>query len=266
MNPNLPSPSEQLEARLIAAARAFPYPPTPNLVASARRPAAMPHRERRAQLGWALAVVLVIVLGALAVPQVRAAIVEFIQIGVVRIFLAPPTPTPTPQPAAIIGTPAPTATPRPTPTFLPSALSFAGETTLEQARARFPYALRLPAYPEDLGEPERVFVQDQGNLVAILVWLEEGSEANVRLALFAYGPDSWGVEKIQPTIEAAPTVNGQPAIWASGPYTIRLRNGDVTERRLIDGHVLIWRDGEITYRLETGLSVEEAVRVAESLR
>jgi hypothetical protein len=35
---------------------------------------------------------------------------------------------------------------------------------------------------------------------------------------------------------------------------------------LIEGHVLIWTEGEITYRLETDMPLEEAVRVAESLR
>jgi hypothetical protein len=36
--------------------------------------------------------------------------------------------------------------------------------------------------------------------------------------------------------------------------------------RLIDGHVLIWTDGNLTYRLETDLSLEEALKVAESLQ
>jgi hypothetical protein len=35
---------------------------------------------------------------------------------------------------------------------------------------------------------------------------------------------------------------------------------------LIEGHVLIWKEGDITYRLETDLPVEEAVKIAESLK
>jgi len=35
--------------------------------------------------------------------------------------------------------------------------------------------------------------------------------------------------------------------------------------RLVNGHVLIWENGEVTYRLETDLSMEEAVKIAESL-
>jgi hypothetical protein len=258
MNPNLPSPSEQLEARLIAAARTFAYPPTPNLAAAR---AATPG-PRRVQWRWALAFLLVMMLGALAAPQVRAALAEFIQIGVVRIFLTPPTPTPPPtSPPAVR-----TATPRPTATPIPSLRNLAGETTLAEAQARLGDAVRLPSYPEDLGAPNYVFVQDLGDEVVVLVWMEPDGSGKVRLALFRFGPESWGVEKVQPTVEAAATVNGQPAVWARGPYFVVLRNGDIDERRLIDGHVLIWTDGAITYRLETDLPLGEAVRVAESLR
>jgi hypothetical protein len=37
-------------------------------------------------------------------------------------------------------------------------------------------------------------------------------------------------------------------------------------RRLIDGRVLIWEQGSITYRLETDLEMDEAVKIAESLK
>jgi hypothetical protein len=61
------------------------------------------------------------------------------------------------------------------------------------------------------------------------------------------------------------SVNDQRALWAVGPYPLRLYNGDLQFRRLIDGHVLIWADGDITYRLETDLGLEEAITIAESL-
>jgi hypothetical protein len=34
---------------------------------------------------------------------------------------------------------------------------------------------------------------------------------------------------------------------------------------MIEGHVLIWTEGEVTYRLETKLTLDEAIKVAESL-
>jgi hypothetical protein len=46
---------------------------------------------------------------------------------------------------------------------------------------------------------------------------------------------------------------------------VRFSNGNIDFVRMIAGHVLIWAEGDVTYRLETSLSMEEAVRVAESL-
>jgi hypothetical protein len=37
-------------------------------------------------------------------------------------------------------------------------------------------------------------------------------------------------------------------------------------RYLVQGHVLIWAEGGLTYRLESGLLLEEALRIAESLQ
>jgi hypothetical protein len=73
------------------------------------------------------------------------------------------------------------------------------------------------------------------------------------------------VKKVNPTLIQETTVNGQPAIWAIGPYPLRFSNGNLDFVRLIDGHVLIWAEGDVTYRLETDLSLEEAIKVAQSL-
>jgi hypothetical protein len=35
---------------------------------------------------------------------------------------------------------------------------------------------------------------------------------------------------------------------------------------MIDGHVLIWKEGGLTYRLETDLTLEEALKIAQSLQ
>jgi hypothetical protein len=69
-----------------------------------------------------------------------------------------------------------------------------------------------------------------------------------------------------PQIIQETTVNGQHAIWAIGPYPLLFSNGNMDFIRLIDGHVLIWAEGELTYRLETDLSLEEALKIAESLK
>ena len=76
---------------------------------------------------------------------------------------------------------------------------------------------------------------------------------------------SWAIDKAEPAVIQETSVNGQRAIWAVGPYPLRLYNGDLQFRRLIDGHVLIWEEENITYRLETDLPLEEAIKIAESL-
>jgi hypothetical protein len=87
----------------------------------------------------------------------------------------------------------------------------------------------------------------------------------ILLSLHMYGLGTFA-EKVEPRTIGTAEVNGQPALWTTGPYVLRLRNGDMDVRRLIDGRVLIWEQGSITYRLETDLDMEEAVKIAESLK
>src|SRR6185503_9471421 len=97
-------------------------------------------------LAWSLAAIVLALAVLLAIPSTRASLLEFLQIGSVRIFFVA-TETPSPVPTA---TPRPTRTPAPTP--LLSVLDVAGQTTFAQAEARAPLTLRLPTYPPDLGE------------------------------------------------------------------------------------------------------------------
>jgi hypothetical protein len=265
-------PVDRWEARLRATASALPYPATPDVTGGVtRRLAVEPARPagvRRPRLAWAVAIVVIVLASLLAVPQVRAALLEFLRIGAVRIYLAAPSPTPTPKaPApASTGTPfPPTATPRPTATLLPSLLDLAGETTFEKAQARFGLPIPLPAYPADLGPPDRVFAQDFGGPVVILVWIDPQRPDRVRLSLHLLACEVCAT-KGEPQVIRTTSVSGQPAVWTEGPYLIQLSNGNMEMRRLIEGHVLIWTNGPITYRLETDLPLEEAVRIAESVK
>jgi hypothetical protein len=272
------SPDEAWEARLAETARSFVYPATPNIAESLRQQL---RAERRPHAGlvrrgwvWAALISLAILGGLLSVPQVRAAVVEFLQIGVIRILLTDPTPTPiptpTPPPATPAGraaTPSPVPTASPVPTPLTSVLDLAGETTLAEAQASVDFPIRLPAYPAELGPPDRVFHQNLNGPAVILVWLEPDRPERVRLSLHQLGRGIMA-EKGNPGRIEETTVNGQRAIWAEGPYMLQFRRGNQVEfdlRRLVDGHVLIWTEDDMTYRLETDLPLAEAVRVAESL-
>jgi hypothetical protein len=274
---------EELEARLATAVRTFPYPPTPDIAAaSAARLRARP-QTAALRRSWVAAIVVLLLLVLMAVPPVRAQILEFIQIGIVRIFVAEPSPTATlpapvetsaatstaaqPEQLLVATATPPPATPVATETItpLPSLLDLAGETTLADAQSRLDFPILLPTYPADLGPPERVFLQVKDGQMLVLVWLAPDEPDKVTLSLHIYGSDSIYATKWEPENIVQTQVNGQPAIWAEGPYIFQLRSGKFDFDRLIEGHVLIWTVSDLTYRLETDRSLDEALKIAESL-
>ncbi|MEZ4663841.1 MAG: hypothetical protein R2911_40430 [Caldilineaceae bacterium] len=249
-------------------AATFAYPSTPDIAAGVARQLAQPaakHRRVALRPAWVgLLALLVTLAGLLLTPPIRAAILEFLQIGAVRIELVEPTATA--QPNFSTPVPRPTATPQ----FLSSWLDLSGEVSLTEARDRLSIPPRLPTFPADLGEPDHVFVQKVGGTgsFALLIWLDPDQSEQPRLTLMEMEPNAF-VSKGEPEGIVETTVHGQRALWTTGPYGLIYRSGGTQFVRLIDGHVLIWTepvDGqEVTYRLESGLSMAEAVRVAESL-
>lgn len=273
-DPLLPTEAdERWAAHLTAVARALPYPPMPAPArvprrAAARRPA------RVYTLALAAVVVALLAVALLAVPSTRAGLLEFIQIGVVRLQLGPsPTPTATPTEPGPAATPQPAHTPPrpPPPTPLSSVLDLAGATTLAAARAQVDFAIRLPTYPADLGEPDEVFLQDMGGAAVVLVWRDPADPAAVRLSLHLLAGPMMAEKLVFALTKEAPPglviteVDSETAVWTTGPYLLHTEAGGLHEFRLIEGHVLIWTDGFLTYRLETRLPLAEAQRVAESL-
>lgn len=200
----------------------------------------------RRRVLWAAILMLTLLPALLLFPPVRADIVGWLQIGAVRIL------TTTPHVAD------------PTPTLLPTIFDLAGRTTLADARQRVGFPILLPTYPPDLGPPPYVFVQDLNGPAAILVWTDAKQLNQARLSLHELS-GYFAIEKNPPPSIAQTTVNGQTAYWTDGPYILQYENGDAA-RRLVTGHVLIWFANGITYRLETALTLDEAVRVAESLQ
>lgn len=252
--------TEPFETRLQALAKEFKYPTTPPVANAvmARLRVSSP-RPRNRQFAWAMVAVIILLAGLMFVPPVRAAVLEFIQVGIVRIF-----PAPVEKSAPAIQAP-PTATPASTPeSSLPFLETLLGETTLEEAQSIVDFPIPLPAYPSDLGAPDRVYLQNANGWMLILVWLDPQS-SHVEMSLHIIESGSWAIEKYQPAAIEETTVHGQRAVWTSGPYPLLLSNGNIDLTRMVDGHVLIWEENGITYRLETNLTMEEAVRVAESL-
>jgi len=266
----IPPVDAAFEDRVARLARQMAYPPTPDFAARLpvrRVPAPALRRWAVAALGVILTV------GALmAVPPVRAAVLEIIRIGAVRILVGEPTPTLPPSLPLKGAAPTPTESPRIIPTDQLAVFSrLYGETTLDNARRDFGYPIKLPAYPSDLGEPDHVYQQDVvGGPMIVLVWVDPDDAGRVRLSLHLLSDDAI-VYKGEPKVIEETTVNGEQAFWLEGPYPILVTGPggrDLIFARLMDGHALVWFDPStrLTYRLETDLSLEEAIRIAESIR
>jgi len=229
-------------------------------------PQRQPKYSLQRQATWIVVGLAILLIALIAVPPVRAQLIQWIRIGAVEIFRLEPTPTPSPV-APSVPAVSPSLTPAPTPTILHSPLDLAGQTTLEAAREKVvSFPIRLPGYPEDLGEPDQIYLQNPGGPVVIMVWFEEGSSGDIRMVLYEIGPTAQGFEKFDPRVIEETTVNGQPAVWVVGPYMLKARNGDMRVARLIEGATLIWVEDEITYRLETNLTLDEARQIADSLQ
>ena len=258
------------EKQLRSIADGMEYPRTPDIAGSVMTRLRSSTRPRFGlkRLAWSLTIILVLLSSLMLIPTVRAAVIEFIQIGIVRIFPQPIEPT---VESITIATPEsftpPTTTPgEVSPLLIPFLDQIAGETKLANAQQTAPYPILLPTYPADLGQPNHVYIQDADGTMTILVWVDPGQPDSVTMSLHFMQEGSWAITKVRPVVIQETEVNGLPAMWAVGPYPLRMRNGDIQFERLIEGHVLIWADGEVTYRLETDLPLEDALKVAESLR
>jgi hypothetical protein len=259
------------EEHLKEVAQRFHYPPTPDVAGAVAKPLESGSRPRaRLRSAWAVMGLLVVALAVLfAVPGVRAEIIRFFQVGVVRIFPSTPTRTAEPPPPQSLMTATPDIfTPKPgvnEPLYEIATSGLAGETTLEEAQARLPFPVRLPAFPPDLGPTDRVFLQENGQMV-ILVWTEPDDPDEVRFSLHEIGPEGVILSKYHPRVIQETQVNENYAVWVQGPYLVQLSNGVYEFRRMVEGSTLIWEEDGITYRLESDLTLEETIQIAESLR
>ncbi|MBL8099208.1 MAG: hypothetical protein JNK81_08500 [Anaerolineales bacterium] len=242
----------EFEQKISSISKRLDYPSTPNISASVMKKIRQPRFISR-RLTWSLTLILILLVSLFAIPPVRAAILEFLQIGIVRIF-----------PQQIEPTQEPISTITPAPSMIPLLDSIFGETTLDEAKQQVNYPILLP---QNFGEPDYVFVQDAEGYMTILVWMNPIQPQSVELSLHFIPNESWAIKKMGPRVLQETMVNEYKAVWAVGPYPLILYNRyEIEFTRLIEGNVLIWTDGTITYRLETHLSMEEAILIAENLQ
>lgn len=257
---------EDLENKIRSLAEEFPFPQTPDIAGNfdwgksgSRRRYFQPR-----QLVWVGILLIIIITSLVAVPEVRARLLEFLQIGAIRIQITEPTQTSTASsvPGAAI------APPTATPEFgsnLVSVLDLDGETTLDELREQAEFTVYLPTYPTNLGEPDRVFYQqlDEQSFV-VLVWLYPDTDDDVWISFYALGQGTGGF-KGEPQVIEEVEVGSARAIWTDGPHVFII-DGFYQAGRLVESPVLIWTVDGLTYRLEADLSKDEMIRIAESLK
>jgi hypothetical protein len=260
-----------LGAALVVVGRDLAFPEVPDLTPAVVRrleemPVRMPVRERAARVlglpevlrrpGRRLAVALAAVL-----ILAGSAVAGGLLVRGVRILIAPEATTPPPP---IVTGPL-------------GRLLFLGEqTTLDEARRLVDFRVRVPAAG---GLPEPVaYVDDDppGGRISLVYragpGLPETEETGVGMLVMQFRgrlelPFLQKLVRANQVREA--DVGGSPGYWVEGEHTLSYldaRGEIVEERSRLAGNTLLWQRGDVTLRLESALPMEEAIRIAESMR
>ena len=245
---------ERIELELRALGRELDLPETPSLAgAVAVRLRAEPPRARvrpgHRRLVLALAALAVALAAALAVPSVRAALLDVLGIGGVTIERVDELPPVSP----------------------PGELGLGPAVSLDEARAAVDFRVRRPD-PDEWGEPDGVYLGEvvPGGIVS----LRYGSEARPRLLLSEFQgrvePDL--VKKVitpATRIEFV-TVRGTTGFWITGePHAVTFFDRDGLAREdvfRLAANTLVWAENGVTYRLEGEFGLPTALAIAGSVR
>jgi len=198
----------------------------------------------------------------LAVPDARAAAIEFLHLRGIDIFRAP-----------AIATPAATAVPRAT---------FAGTlTTLNEARRGADFAVLAPADAR-LGAPDEVYRGKSPNgthdVVTLVYTIRAGIPVSREAGVSALVVEFRGrvdeglfgkVAGAGTRIEDV-TVSGGRGFWIEGEphlFFYRDESGNIWNETLrLAGNTLLWEQDGVTFRLEAQVSRDDALRIAASFR
>lgn len=245
----------ELELALVDLGRRIEFPPTPDLAPRVRvrlAEGAVPARGRvpahRRTLAIALAVLAVAVASVMAVPQTRAAILEFFHLRGVTIERVGTLPT----------------------VPIRNELGPLGKrVSLDEARRLADFDVVVP---EALGEPDEVYFWD-GNPPGGMVSFVYGSRQNPRAFLTEFRASVREVifkKAAESTRIEAVTIDGEAGYFLSGsPHQFSYfdRYGQYREEvvRLV-GNTLVWERGPVTLRLEADISKADALKIAHSVR
>ena len=237
----------ELELRLRNLGRELALPHEPDLVPGVMARLDRRHAPRRRRpLLAAVAVALVGLAIAFAVPPARSAILRFFHLGAVsveRVDTLPP------------------ARERPLTT------GFGFPMTRAKAERRAGFRLILPPFKGS--GPERVYAAGPGVLGTVLDVPVRGGHTPVLLVEIE-GSDLGMAKKIvkKGTLIAPTSVDGGSALWIRGPHVVAFvaaPNGIYDTISRISGNALVWQRGNVTLRLEGKLTEEQALRLARTI-
>ena len=243
-----------LERELRELGRLLELPPTPDIVPSVRaRLAAAP--GRRARLGrrtlvLAFAALAVAVGAAMAVPEARTAILEWLGLRGVTIERVETAPTAPEQLEDV------------------DRLALGERVSLAEARERVGHEL-VVLRDAKLGRPDSVHVDAEGRVS--LVYRDEAEAVEALLTQFrAEVQDEYVHKAVGPgtTVERV-TVARTRGWWIQGePHEVVLLRDEepVFETLRLATNTLLWERRGVTLRLEADLEREEALRIAASAR
>lgn len=225
-----------LEDELRALGRSAVVPPVDAGLTAAvlERVAAPPVRRTfgeavRSRWRSLLALLALLLAGAVVAPPVRAAVAEWLNIGGVEAVHVPSGPTSAPGPPAV-----------------------PGHLTLDQASKTAGFT---PVVPSALGTPARV---DASAGFVAMSW--DTATGVVRLEQFQAEPEPMYIKKYYTELEYLPSIDG---FWFSTPHElVLLKKTGAQQTVRVAGPTLVWvRDG-MTFRLEGVPEKDRAVDLA----
>jgi hypothetical protein len=133
----------------------------------------------------------------------------------------------------------------------------------------------VPSDPA-IGQPDVAYLAGER---AALVWATrpglpptEAAGIGLLISEFQGRVDDGYIQKIldSDTQLTPVTVNGSPGYWIHGDphyfFYIGPDGNAVDDSHRVVGDVLMWSTGDVTYRLESGLGMDAAIRLAETLK
>jgi hypothetical protein len=242
----------ELELALVDLGRHIEYPAAPDLAPRVRERLAAGRVPRfvsggRRGLLIALAVLAVAIGAVMAVPQTRAAILEFFHLRGVTIQRVEELPT--------------------VPINEDFDRLFLGQrVTLDQARERADFEV---VAPEALGDPDAVYFQTSppGGMVSFVYGTLE--EPRAVFTQFSASVDDVIFKKVAANTRIEPVeIDGAPGFFLSGdPHEFSYfdRTGTFRQELVrLAGTTLLWEQGSLTLRLEAEVSKADALKIAHS--